>query len=164
MATQLLLVQDVENLGRSGEIVKVRPGFARNYLIPKGRAVIADKNALRMQERLKEERLKKAAEDLKGSEEVSKRIEGQTLTKMVKVDHEGHLYGSVSALDIQHLLESSLNVELEKRSIVLKHPIKDLGVFTISVKLKEEVSCSFTLKVISEAGSEDVPAETPAAE
>ena len=150
MATKLLLVEDVEDLGRKGEIASVRPGFARNYLLPKGLAILADKRALRLQAKLQEEREKKALEDRKESEAFAKQIDGQTLTTIVKVDQEGHLYGSVSLLDIVHLVEEHLRITLDKRFIQLKHPIKKLGVFPIALKLHEGVECTFTIKVESE--------------
>lgn len=152
MATKLLLIEDVEALGRSGEIVNVKPGYARNFLLPQGLAVIADKKALRQQERLREERRKKAVEDKKEATEIAARIEGVTLTTVVKVDHEGHMYGSVNAHEIVHMLQEQQNVELDKKSIQLKHPIKATGVHPIPVKLKEGVTASFNLKVMSEEG------------
>lgn len=162
MANKLLLLVDVEALGRSGDVVSVRPGYARNFLLPQGWAVVANKHALRMQERLQEERKKKAVVDKAESEKAAETISGLTITTIVKVDHEGHMYGSVSALDISHLLEEQAGIALEKRAILLPHALKEIGVHTIKVKLKEGVASSFTLKVISENGEGDVEA-APAA-
>ena len=157
MANKLLLIEDVDSLGRSGDIVSVRPGYARNYLLPMGLAVVADKNALRMQTRLQEERRQKAIVDRNESEELAARLEGQSISKVVKVDHEGHMYGSVSAADIVHLLHEGLSITLEKRAIQLKHAIKETGVHTILVKLKEGVEASFTLKVEPDVVTGNVP-------
>jgi large subunit ribosomal protein L9 len=159
MATQVLLLEDVDVLGRSGEIVNVKPGYARNFLLPQGLAVVADKRALRMQQRLQEEREKKAIVDKKDSEELAARIEGKTLNKVVKVDHEGHMYGSVTLADILQLLQDDLKVELDKKSIALKHPIKTTGAHTLTVKLKEGVTANFHLKVMSEEGFRAAAAE-----
>lgn len=150
MAAKLLLVQDVEALGRSGDIVNVRPGFARNFLLPQGFAVIADANTIRMQAKLQEERLKKAAIDRKESEAVAAKLEGQTVTTVVKVDHEGHMYGSVTVNDVMHLLQNQLGTEVEKRDIILKHAIKRTGSHKVTVKLKEGVTCTIIVKVASE--------------
>lgn len=150
MANKLLLLDDVEALGRSGDIVSVRPGFARNFLLPRGLARIADKNALRMQTRLKEERSKKAILDKKESEDHAEKIKDLTVMTVVKVDHDGHMYGSVSAADVVRLLEEQSSVVLEKRAIQLPHAIKEVGVHTIKVKLKEGIATSFVLKIVPE--------------
>lgn len=149
---KLLLVEDVDALGRSGEIVNVKPGYARNYLLPQGLAVLADKRALRLQERLKEERAKRALVDKKESEEIAVRLNGTSVVAVVKVDHEGHMYGSVTIADIANLLQEQQQVTIEKKSIQLKHAIKATGVHVIPVKLKEGVTASFNLKVMSEEG------------
>lgn len=164
MATKLLLIEDVEELGRSGEIVNVKPGYARNYLLPQGLAVIANKQALRQQEKLKEERQKQAIADKQESDIVATRLGGITLVQVVKVDHEGHMYGSVTTHDIVELLQKQEQLEIEKKSIQIKQPIKATGVHTIPVKLKEGVIASFTLKVMSEEGYRTSQEEQPAAE
>lgn len=160
---KLLLIEDVEALGRSGEIVSVKPGYARNFLLPHGLAVIADKQALRQQERLQAEREKRALEDKKESESVAAHIEGITLITVVKVDHDGHMYGSVTANEIVHLLQEQKKIELEKKCIQLKHAIKATGIHSISVKLKEGVTASFNLNVMSEEGYRSHKEESAAA-
>ena len=152
MATQLLLTEDVESLGKQGEVVTVREGYARNFLLPKGVAVIASARTLRMQQKLKEERAKKAIIDKQEAEETASRLLGLTLTVVVKVDHEGHMYGSVSAAEIIHLLQEHHHIALEKKAIQLKHPIKTTGVHDIHVRLKEGVETIIHLKIISEEG------------
>lgn len=152
MATQLLLTEDVESLGRQGEVVAVREGYARNFLLPQGLAVVASAGTLRMQQKLKEERAKKAIIDKQEAEETASRLLGLTLTVVVKVDHEGHMYGSVSAAEITHLLQEHHHIALEKKAIQLKHPIKTTGVHDIHVRLKEGVETIIHLKVISEEG------------
>lgn len=154
MSSKLLLLNDVEHLGRSGDIVSVRPGYARNFLLPQGLGILASKGALKMQARLQEERLKKALQDKQESEQQSAALAGVTIETAVKVDHEGNMYGSVSAGDIVHLLENQASVVLEKHTIQLKHPLKQTGVHTISVRLREGVTASFTLKIVPENAKE----------
>jgi large subunit ribosomal protein L9 len=149
MQYQLLLVEDVDDLGRSGEIVKVKPGYARNFLLPRKVAVIADKGTLRMQARLQEERAKRAEVDKREAEALALGINGKEMTILVKVDQEGHMYGSVSALDIVHLFEKE-GIKLERRNVVLPHPLKELGTFKINLRLKEGVPATIVLKVESE--------------
>jgi large subunit ribosomal protein L9 len=158
MQYQLLLIDDVDDLGRSGEVVKVKPGFARNFLLPKRKAMIADKNTLRLQARLQEERAKRAQVDKKDAEGLSQRINGMQLALTVKVDPDGQMYGSVSAIDIVHAFENE-GISLEKRNVVLPQPIKELGVFPITLKLKEGVPASFTLTVQSDRPLPQKPAE-----
>jgi len=150
MATKLLLLQDVMDLGRSGDIVSVKPGYARNFLLPKRFAVVADRNAIRMQERLQEERKKKAAEDKKDSEALVKQLEEVVVEAKVKLDPEGHMYGSVSALDIVQLLDEQKQITLDKHFIQLKHPFKQIGVHPVNLKLNEGVEGSFTVKIVAE--------------
>jgi large subunit ribosomal protein L9 len=157
MATQILLLEDVDNVGQKGEIVKVKSGYAYNFLIPQQLALVADKNAIRRQARLQEERRVKAAEDRKVSEEMASRVKDVTFTTEVKVDHDGHMYGSVSSLDIVHLIKLQTGVELDKRFVQLKHPIKQTGVYDIALRLKEGVEISIHLKVLVEGAAEYVP-------
>lgn len=148
--SKLLLIHDVTDLGRSGDIVTVRPGYARNFLLPQKLAVIADKRALMMQERLKEERLKRAEVDKQESEQLAASMEGLTVTTTVKVDHDGHMYGSVTAADIAHLIQEQAGLTVDKHSIVLKHALKEIGVFELPIKLKEGVGTKVTVKVTPE--------------
>jgi large subunit ribosomal protein L9 len=150
MRNQLLLLQDVDSLGRSGDVVSVKPGFSRNFLLPQKKAVIADKFTLRLQAKLKEERSKQAEVDRKDAEVLAQKIDGMAMTYEVKVDPDGHMYGSVSALDIVHLFEKEGHV-IEKRNVLLQHPIKELGVHKIHLKLKEGIPAHIMLHVMSEA-------------
>ncbi len=149
MNYQLLLIEDVDDLGRSGQVVKVKPGYARNFLLPQKRAVIADKGTLRMQARLQDERAKRAEVDKKDAEGLSLRINGKELSVLVKIDPDGHMYGSVAAQDIVNILEKE-GIQIEKRHVVLQHPIKALGDYTINLRLKEGVPASFKLAIQSE--------------
>jgi large subunit ribosomal protein L9 len=157
MATKLLLIQDVEDLGRSGDVVSVKPGFARNYLIPRGFAHVADRRTLRMQVRLQEQRAVRAAEDRKEAEQQADQLKEITLTTIVKVDPEGHMYGSVSVHDIVKLLADEAKVELEKKAVQLKAPIKQLGIYKVTLRLKEDVETFVTVKVQTEDGRIEPP-------
>lgn len=167
MKQQLLLLEDVEALGKKGEIVSAKPGYVRNFLLPQGLAIIASPNTLRKQERLREERAKQAVVDRKESEELAMQIEGVSLEIRVKVDPEGHMYGSVSAADIAHLFQEK-GLPVEKKFVQLTKPIKETGVHKIALKLKEGVSLSCNLQIIPEGvnhvGIEAVTAPLPAEE
>ncbi len=149
MNNQFLLIEDLEGKGRSGDIVKVKPGFARNYLLPQRKALVATKHTLRLQETLKKERARRAIEDKKEAEALAKRLTGKVVKISVKVDQTGHLYGSVSSVDIVHLLEKE-GIKLTRRNVVLPHPIKLLGIHEISLKLNEGIPASITLEIHAE--------------
>lgn len=153
---QLLLLEDVVNLGRKGDLVKAKPGFARNFLLPQKKAVLADKRTIRLQERLKEERAKQAAVDKKDAEAFAAKIKGKTLKTTVKSDKEGHLYGSVNIVDIVKVLEAEEGVKLERRNVILPKPFKTVGTFEVQLRLKEDVPASFFLKVIGDGQIEEV--------
>lgn len=154
MATKLLLIQDAKHLGRKGDVVSVKAGYARNWLIPTKTAVIADKKTLKLQARLQEERKQKAIADKAEAEALSSDISGKIIKTEVKVDHDGHMYGSVSAADIVRLLEEQHNVQLDKHAVQLKQAVKSTGTHQITLKLPEGVTAAITLKVIAE-GSEE---------
>lgn len=150
MKNQLLLLDDVEGVGRSGDIVTVAPGFSRNFLIPKKKAVPAAKHLVRLQERLKEERAKRAVVDREDALAIAKNLEGQTLKTQVKFDAEGHMYGSVTALEVSHLLKDQLNLEIDKRNILIPKGIKVKGSHEIELKLKEGVAAKVILEITPE--------------
>lgn len=146
---QLLLVQDVDNLGRSGDVVNVKPGYSRNCLLPQKKGVVADPFTLRMRSRLQEERVKRAVVDKTEADALAAAIQGMELTMQVKVDPDGNLYGSVSIQDILHLFAQQ-GIALEKRNLLLPKPIKELGSVKLQLRLKEGVSATCTLHVCGE--------------
>ncbi len=164
MRQQLLLLEDVDGLGRKGELVSAKPGYVRNFLMPRGMAIVASSNTLRKQERLREEREKQAIVDRQESEILAKKLDGLELEIKVKVDPEGHMYGSVSVFDILHLFEAQ-GFQIERKFIQMNRPIKETGVHKISLKLKEGIPAIFQLKIIPEgiasAGTEAVVAPLP---
>jgi large subunit ribosomal protein L9 len=146
MKREVLLLEDVHALGRSGDVVLVKLGYARNCLVPQKKAVIASKHTLRMQKKLQADRLKKAAEDKKQSEEIAQKLQGSTFAIIVKVDPDGHLYGSVSAQNIAHLLTEK-GYAIDKKYIQLPKPIKKLGSHSVSLELPEDVFAKIILDV-----------------
>ncbi len=143
---QLLLLEDVINVGRKGDIVTVKPGYARNFLLPQKKAVVADKHTLKMQSKLQLEREKQAHTDREESERIKGQIEHKTYNTQVKIDPDGNLYGSVTAQDIVDILAEK-GVFIDKRDIRLAHPIKSLGKHTVHVKLKEGVETQIVMQV-----------------
>ena len=149
MKQQLLLLEDVDSLGKKGDIVSAKPGYIRNFLLPKGYAIIASPNTLRKQERLRAERAKQAVIDQQEADELAKQIESITLETKVKVDPEGHMYGSVSAGDIAQLFQEQ-GLPVERKYILLNRPIKETGTHKLTLKLKEGVPAACTLNILPE--------------
>jgi large subunit ribosomal protein L9 len=147
MAQKILLLEDVECVGRKGEVAAVKPGYAFNYLIPQGFALVANRAALRRQIKLQEERRIRAEQERKESLELASRLEGETVEIEVKVDHEGHMYGSVTVLDIIKHVKLKTGIDLDKKMIPLKHPLKEVGVFDLTIRFKEEVTAQIHVKI-----------------
>lgn len=150
MRNQILLLDDVDGLGRKGQIVTAKAGYIRNFLLPKRKAVIAEKHLVRMQEKLQQERSNQAVTDKKESEAVAKQLIGKTLHIDVKIDAEGHMYGSVTAQEIVDLLKEQLEITLEKKNILLPRGIKKLGMHEVELKLKEGVPAKVALEIKAE--------------
>jgi len=142
---KVILKENIETLGNIGDIVKVAPGYARNYLVPKGLAIEATlKNAKALDhvKRQMEYRKNKVLEQVKG---VAARIEALTLTLTHQAGEEGKLFGSVTNMELAEQLNAQ-GIEIDRKKILLAEPIKHLGEFTTTVKLHPEVSA--TLKVV----------------
>lgn len=151
MKMQLLLLEDVDNLGRSGDVVLAKRGFVRNFLVPRKKAVIANKHTLRKQAALKEEREKRAVVDRKEAEGLAASLVDFKARVEVKVDPEGNMYGSVSLGDIVEIMKGKGFV-IEKTNILLQQPIRTLGPHTIPLRLKEGVKSQVVFEIHPEGG------------
>lgn len=146
---QLLLKEDVYNLGKMGEVVTAKAGYARNFLIPRQSAVVATKGTLKMQARLQKEREEKSRQDREESEKIAMDFKGKVIKTKCRVDGEGRLFGSVSAVDIAALLKEE-GIDAVKRDVILAAPIKRLGVHPVELRLKEGVVAAFSISVEAE--------------
>ena len=146
---EVILRDDVEHLGEMGDVVRVRPGHARNYLIPRGLAVLADsKNlgSLAHEKRLVEDR---RARKRKAAVAEADRIEGLVLETAVRAGEEDKLFGSVTNMDIEKLFAAQ-GVSVDRRRIDLQDPIKKLGTYRLTVGIDQDVKATFTLTVVGE--------------
>jgi len=150
MTIRLILREEVDNLGKRGQIVNVSRGFARNYLLPQRLAMEVSDNNLRLIEKEKKVYEAKLAKEKEESEVIAQALSAVKLTFRRKVHGEGQdLYGSVSLADLAEALEAK-GFRLEKRKILLHEPLKTLGDFSIPVKLHPEVTTSFSVLVEKE--------------
>lgn len=146
---KLILREDVDNLGKGGELVEVKPGYGRNYLLPRGLAVLANPKNVRELEHQKKVAEAKAAK-LKGAAEAfAKRLADTPIALKRKVGEQDKLYGSVTALDLVEAL-AGRGVTLDRRVVDLAEPIKTIGDFEVPVKLHRDVPAKIKVKVEAE--------------
>ena len=160
----IILTENVKGLGTIGEVVKVKPGYGRNFLVPQGLAVEASEAKLKEVEHHKRQLNRKAEKLSQEAADVKARIEAVECTFVHKASEEGKLFGSVTSMEIAESLASQ-GIEIDRRKILLEQPIKELGEHAIDIKLNAGVNAIVKINVISEDAqpvSADVAAETPA--
>jgi large subunit ribosomal protein L9 len=146
---QLILLENVPSLGKAGDLVKVSDGYGRNYLIPQKKAVLATEKSLKViehQKRLVQQRIEKAKKD---AEKMAQQIEKLSCTFAKTVGESGKLFGSVTSMDIENYLKEN-GIELDRKKISLEEPIKNLGMFTVPIKLHPEVAAHIKVWVVQE--------------
>jgi len=149
MNLQIILNEDVPNLGRTGDVVKVRPGYARNYLLPRKLAIEANPKSLRAFEHNKRIALGKREAQKTEASDLKRKLEALTISIGAHAGEEGKLFGSVTNIDIERALREK-GISIERRKIHLAEPIKQLGEFTVPVRLQPEVEASLKVEVKAE--------------
>ena len=144
---EVILNQDVERLGKAGQIVKVKEGFARNFLIPNGLAVSLTAANLKKLEQEKQKKVLQLDKSRKGAQVLSARLASLSLTIPVLTQEEDKLYGSIAAQDVAAALKEE-GFEIDKNSIVLDESIKSLGIYEVPIELHPEVSCKIKIWVV----------------
>ncbi len=149
MATnvKVLLKADIDNLGSGGEVVKVRSGFARNYLLPRGLALPATAGNLGRVQELQRAAAARKQQEKATAEELAKKVVATSVTIARAVGAEGKMYGSVTVKDIADAYARA-GVELDRKRIELAEPIKQLGTFEVSAKLHAEVTVPLKVEVV----------------
>ena len=156
--TTILLRDDIDTLGGRGDIVKVRAGYARNYLLPQGLATLATKGNLKQIEGERSALLKKAAVE-KSTADLQKNQMGTiALTFERKAGEGGTLFGSVTSMDVAEAIQAK-GYEIDRRKIILKDPIKETGEYTVKVKLHREVVLEIPVTVTAEGGEPETKDE-----
>jgi large subunit ribosomal protein L9 len=152
MAThvQVILRQDVDKLGAAGELVRVKPGFARNFLLPRGIAALATGENVKQIEHERRMAMANAEKQRKLAEGTAAQIEGLSIELAVQAGEGGRLYGSVTSRDVADVLASK-GVTVDRKKLVLPDSIKSLGDYEISAKLGHEVNAKFKLIVTPKA-------------
>ncbi len=146
---EIILREDVVNLGKAGDVIKVKDGYARNFLLPKGLAYVASEgNKKRIAFEAERIAKRRAGEKVEAESEAT-RLTGVSLTFPMKVGEEDKLYGSVTAGDVQRKL-AELGIQVDKRKVDLPEPIRALGEFKVGIKIHPEVRPEITVVVVRE--------------
>ena len=145
---EIIMLQDIDKVGDKHTLVKVKDGYGRNFLIPKGYAIIANKtNRARLDEMLRHEAAKES-KLLDTYKELAKKLEGKTLKIVVKAASTGKIFGSVSNLQIAQALKEELGVEVERKKIILSEEVKNLGTYSANVLFHKEVPATISFDVV----------------
>ncbi len=146
---KIILKETIESLGIIGSEVTVADGYARNYLLPQNKAVLATPQNRKMLEQYKAKFDLQIAKEKKFAEEMAERLEGVVCTIAVKVSDENRLYGSISTRDIINALASK-NIEVEKRMVLLNEPIKNIGTHKVPIRVYKDVEPEIIIEVVPE--------------
>jgi len=146
---EVILREDIEKLGHRGEVVKVAPGYARNFLLPKKLAVAATASNKKIVEQERDAYLRREAKAKNEAEDLGRMLAGVKITITQRAGDEGHLFGSVTAKDIADGLERQ-NYTIDRRKIQLEDPIKNTGDYKIPVRLHREVTAELNVSVVAE--------------
>ena len=155
MHIEVMLMDNVKKLGKSGEIVKVAPGYARNCLFPKGLAAIATEAAKRRLKKLEAERAAKAAEEKKAALETAKKLEKLEITVSAHTTDGKKLYGSVGAGDILAAIEANRGIKLERSQLELDDVLREVGEYEPTIDLGHGVVVKFKISILDEEAPKD---------
>ncbi len=144
---EVILSKDIERVGIAGQVIKVKDGFARNFLLPNGLAMPKTQGNVKKLEQDKQKRLQDAQKCIESSRQLADKISGLSLTISVLVKEEEKLYGSITAQEIAATLKDE-GIEIDKNTIMLDDPIKALGIYEVPVKLHPQVSAKLKLWVV----------------
>jgi large subunit ribosomal protein L9 len=145
---KVLLLKDVAELGHAGEVFAVAGGYARNYLMPRGLAVLATRGALRQADEIKQAGIRQRARERANADAQVEMINGKRLLFMVNAGENDRLYGSVTSAEIAEKLAATCEFDIDRRKIDLEHPIRELGIYDLSIRLMPEVSATFQVGVV----------------
>ena len=147
---KLILTQEVTGLGSAGDVVDVRNGYGRNYLVPRGFAIVWTKGGEKTIDSIRKSRDARSVRDTDHAAQVKAKLEGATFNVRVRAGESGRLFGAVTAADIAAAINESVSGDqVDKRTIVVANPIKSLGTHTVTVRVHDEVDAQVNLNVVS---------------
>lgn len=144
---KVILIEEVEKLGASHEVIEVADGYARNYLLPRSLAVPATKSAMANLDNMKRVQERRVTRMRGGAEETARQLEGYTLVIPARTGSAGRLYGSIGTADIASQLKADRGIELDRKQILLSEPIRSTGVYPVPVNLHRDVKIQLAVQV-----------------
>ena len=153
---ELLLIQNVEHLGRQGDVVHVRPGYANNYLMPQGLATVANEHHRRMVEKHREQLAEIERARLAGLRALADEIGRQSVTIEANANDEGHLYGSVGPAEIVSAMKRN-NIHIAQDQVRLTGPLKELGLYTVKIHIGHDIEGEVKVWVVPSVGDDTSP-------
>ena len=160
---KVILQENVEGLGYLGDVLTVANGYARNYLLPRKKAVVAEERQVKMLQHLKRQIDQKAKKEIEALGDIGKQMSNVALTFEVQTGKDDKLFGSVTSKDIAAQLQAQ-GIEVDRRKIQLPHPLKELGTFPVAIKLHREVVTTIQVTVAKQVVEEPVPDKSSAIE
>ena len=162
-STEVILTENIPGLGAEADVLKVRRGYARNYLLPRGKAHEVTPASLRQLDTLKAKRAEREARELNEAEELARRIGKIRITFTLETGETGKAFGSVTAQDIVNRLKNELGTEIDRHKVALERPVKDTGEHEVAIKLHHDVTAQFVFQVKSteKPKAEETPSEQP---
>ena len=146
---KIVLRDDVDNLGHKGDIVDVRDGYARNYLVPRGLAMKASPGVVKQAEAMRRNRQLKEARDREAAQAQATALASRPIEIKARAGEGGRLFGSITSADIAAAIHSAFGIEIDRRKIDLDEPLKELGTAEVRVKVFTEVDATVTVEVVA---------------
>ena len=160
---KVILIKDVEKIGNFGEVVNVKDGYAKNFLIPSGIAIIATSGNLKQIDLIKKSRIKVEAKSIKEADEIAEQLNGLKLIFKVKSSPEGKMYGSITNKDIVDKILSFKKIEVDRKKIELEDTIKEIGNYNVEIKLYKDMKCTVNVVVEPDKKQSEIETEQEAA-
>ena len=146
---KIILTQEVTGLGQPGDVVEVKDGYGRNYLVPRGLGIRWSRGGEKTIESIKAARASRAVRDQSHAADVKAKLESSPVNVPVRAGEGGRLFGAVTVSDIATAIADTSGEQVDKRTIVVDHPIKSLGAHEVSVKLHDDVSATVSLNIVA---------------
>ena len=144
---KVILTKDIEKIGSFGEVINVKDGYAKNFLIPSGMAIVSTPGNIKQTDLIKKSRVKVEAKSIKEANDIAEQLNGLKLIFKVKSSSEGKMYGSITNKDIADKILSFKKIEVDRKKIDLEDTIKEIGSYEIDIKLYKDVKCSINVIV-----------------